>query len=223
VPSTHFDQNRLWLNRQPPNTVFRTRDLPHRHPEEVKAFADDPGVGVRRLAKGWYQKGAPSPGGGYNYELLDQVHVAFRFVGPGRGAGIADQDAVSLLGWSASPPASPPRICASAVSFRPPPGRRALLRRNNPRREALTPAEVTVLEAVKAFPVHADRTWTECVQEAAQNPNVLTDRMGVRLNPDDLIVRANALRWAAEREHPRPTVSGRVKELAAVLPPLIAG
>lgn len=201
--------------------MFRTRDLPHRHPEVVQAFAEHPGV--RRLAIGWYQKGAPSTGGGYTYELLDRVQLAFRFVGPGQGVGIADRDAVRLLGWSVSPPASPPRICASAVMFQPPPSRRALHRRRNPRRRALTPAEVTVLEAVKAFSGHADRTWAECVQEAAENPRALTDRMGVLLNPDDLIIRTRALRWAAENEHPRPAVSSRVEELAAVLPPLTAG
>ena len=180
-----------WITGLEPGTWFKSRDVPVRSEitsPVLSRLHTDRSSGVWKIARGLYWRGFPEghPRFGvppsYRYAAL--IHA-------GPGAGFYGWSALNNLNWTLQ---SPPKCHVSVVGRAPRPIRPTIVYHpnSNKRRESLSWAEVTVLEAVGMFK-YGGEPWSECLE-------TLTERASTAKAGVQNILRPSMLLWAAETE-----------------------
>lgn len=201
-------QAREWIESLASGAFFFTSEVPG-EPATVKPLlsrlAADPAHPVQRQMRGFYCKAwseeEPSP-------LVNRVSGALKLAGAGGGG--AGLFAVNRAGWTYQRPSRsdfavmgrPPKSPWPTVRFR---------RRSNMRRQALGPAEVTLIEAVRRFDRAAPIGWDEALATVQSGMVERNLNRGGRLRP-------NAISWVAQNELGAPAAfHNRIAEVCDAL------
>ena len=199
---------REWIDSLPAGAFFFASEVPGESVSVkplLSRLAADPGHPVERQMRGFYCKAwsddDPVP-------FVDRNLGALRLAGPGGGG--AGLFAVNRARWTYQHPCRhdfavmgrPPVSPWPTVRFR---------RRSNLRRDVRSPAEVTLLEAVRYFDRSDPIPWGEAVDTVRTgNAEQSMEHLGM--------LRADAIMWAAEGEHGMaPLFHDRVSEVCGAL------
>ena len=179
-----------WITGLEPDTWFKSRDVPVRSeiagPVLSRLHADR-SSGVWKIARGLYWRGFSKGHSRFGVRPSYQVG-ALMHAGP--GAGLYGWSALNGLNWTLQ---SPPKCHVSVVGKAPLPVHPTIVYHSNSnrRRESLSWAEVTVLEAVGWFQ-YGGEPWSECLE-------MLSGRASAA-EAGTSILRPSMLLWASEAE-----------------------
>lgn len=207
------EELRAWIDLLPGQSFFFTDEIPEWESSlrftlgRIAADAEHP---VMRVSHGFYCKrwhqDWPAE---HQIDYVSTRRAALHFAGA--GAGAANLNALNLVGWTAQHPALKDICC----SCRPPPspwGHTRFVQRLNERRNDLTWAEITLLEALRLFEL-SDLDWGDAVGVISSGDYLGRLRGGAEVDSERVL-------WASEGETRQPrTFHDRARELCSVIPP----
>ena len=201
-----------WAISLKPGALFTLEQLaqacPNRSRSSVQATlgrlckGEDPVLA--RPARGWYTR--REQGAEYPLRIELQVEAALPWIVAGPGAGLASANAINSLGWTTQVP------CRTVIAVvgtppKPPNARVKYLRRSNQSRVMLSPLEIHLIEAVRAFDRFAEIGWDAALQTLYKRR--LKD-CSDKADPDKI-------NYVASREHfKRDPFLRRCEELAGI-------
>ncbi|WP_419927271.1 hypothetical protein [Candidatus Poriferisocius sp.] len=198
-----------WVAGLVPGTWFWGRDVPGRadvvHPV-LSRLCRDRANGVWRVARGLYWRGYPQ--GHSRFGVRPSYRVgALLHAGP--GAGLFGWSALNALSWTLQ---SPAKCHVSVVGKAPQPPHPTVVYHSNSnrRRESLSWAEVTILEAARWFQ-YGGEPWSECLEALRENASAAGAGVSA--------LRPSMLLWASETEMGASVEARhRIEVIAGALP-----
>ena len=180
-----------WIAGQEPGRWFWGHQVPgpsHITQPVLSRMCKDAPFGLWRVARGLYWQGFPE---GHEFHGMAPCFETGALIYAGPGAGLADWNALDRMGWTTQ---CDPKSSVAVVGRRLNPIHPTVrfYTSKNRRREHLSWAEVTVLEALTMLP-YTEEPWDECLDTLERGISAQKLKWNSPINPD-------ALLWAAETE-----------------------
>lgn len=194
---------RAWIVSLSPGTFFRTDAVPG-PPTVVRPMLtrmlQQPQPIIGRAIRGLYYREPPPCNPRYGKPYRSATVMARAWFPP--GSGLSDHSALSAVGWTRQGIVSTTvAVTRGGLTAPDLPGQGCRIKhRSNPRRNALTWEEVTLLEACRSF------VFCDCLdwEHAMQRLNDAMQRLRARFGSwPDACLRRDMFLWAAETERPR--------------------
>ena len=199
-----------WIAAKEPNSWFWSHHVPAR-PQVAQPVLSrmcrDESLGLRRVVRGLYWLGFPE---GHEFHGIGPNLEIGALIYAGPGAGLARWNALNRLGWTLQ---CDPKASVAVVTRRLQPIGPTVrfFTHSNRRREFLSWAEVTILEALGMIG-YTEEPWDDCLK-------MLEDGVSASRLQWDLPIRPDALAWASETEgQDGEYMLHRIREISKALP-----